>query len=73
MGSYLFFNSEHHLELGGGVVADFGYKFGGAISNPNQQKIQPTGVIGYRYQPYLGPIVIRAGYTPYLDKEGYKH
>ncbi len=54
----------HHLEVGlGPVYLEGASLFGGERS----REIVLTGFLGYRYQPKDGGLVLRIGFTPWLD------
>ena len=66
----LFFDSDHHFELGIGcdvlwkrVVASTGSPY----KNYSDSPVNPIAVIGYRYEKRNGGILFRAGFTPMYD------
>ncbi|HEY6171689.1 MAG TPA: hypothetical protein VIX80_05470 [Candidatus Kapabacteria bacterium] len=73
MASYLFFDTEFHVETGIGAFIDISKNHYWAAFPNNNTRIKPTAVLGLRYQPYFGAMIFRAGYTPYFDLHNYIH
>jgi hypothetical protein len=73
MASYLFFDTEFHVETGIGAFIDLSKEYEWPVFPTNSTRIRPTAVLGLRYQPYFGTMIFRAGYTPYFDLHNYIH
>jgi hypothetical protein len=71
--SYLFFGPRFFAEAGVGVNTIFGNGFTGIINIPGQRRFEPKGIIGLRYQSILGGFCFGAGYTPYIDLNGFQN
>lgn len=54
LGFHYFVGATHRLELGAGLMIDV-HRYKG---------VYPTGIVGYRYQPASGGVVVGAGLTP---------
>jgi hypothetical protein len=73
MASYLFFDTEFHIETGIGAFIDLSKEYEWPVFPTNSTRIKPTAVLGLRYQPYFGATIFRIGYTPYFDLHNYIH
>ena len=69
--SYLgFHHGDHHMELGFGLVPYLGdFLYSGEFQWEGNQ-VLGTLLVGYRYQPATGGIVLRLGFSPIFGDDG---
>lgn len=68
----LMFGNTDWLELGTGVNIQYRYAYGEPFYQFSQSKVNPTAIVGYRYQSVSGLFVFRVSYAPIYDI-GNKH
>jgi len=63
----LLFGDDYWLEFGLGVNYSYRYAHVQPFYKFSQSKVNPTAIIGYRYQSHRGGFVFRVGFTPVYD------